>query len=118
MSHYLGQATVGTNGDNGFIRNGTFAQLAHESQPAACGVTIGYGNLPKTFLYADNFAPATAHFSRGTEAFMQFDKGVKLGPRTMVTVSMFNGVPVPSFKKLADGDFEFEIRSLLETVVP
>jgi histidyl-tRNA synthetase len=48
----------------------------------------------------------------------RFDKAVKLAPRTMVTVSMFNGLPVPSFKKLADGQFEFEIRSLLETVVP
>ena len=48
----------------------------------------------------------------------RFDKAVKLNPRTIVVTDLVNGVPVPSFRKLSDEPFEFEIRTMLETVVP
>ncbi len=48
----------------------------------------------------------------------RFDKAVKLNPGTIVAVALHNGVPVPSFRKLADAPLEFEIRTMLETVVP
>ena len=41
--------------DDGFIRNGVFAAL-----PNACGVSLGYGNDPLTFVEKTHFRPATA----------------------------------------------------------
>ena len=49
-----------------FIRNGVFAQLAMDDMDDACGVTLGYGNLPRTFHKADSWLDSTAHFT--TEA--------------------------------------------------
>ena len=48
----------------------------------------------------------------------RFDKAVKLNPRSIVVVSMFEGVAIPSFKRLEDGEFDYQIRSLLDTVTP
>jgi histidyl-tRNA synthetase len=48
----------------------------------------------------------------------RFDKATKLNPRTIVVTDLYNGVPVPSFRKLNDGPFEFDIRTMLETVTP
>ena len=53
---------------DGFIRNGVFSQLAHEGEPNACGVTLGYGNQPRTFLNKDQWGPPTEHLSRGATA--------------------------------------------------
>ncbi|MCE9589188.1 MAG: hypothetical protein K8S99_01545 [Planctomycetes bacterium] len=49
-------------GADDFIRNGVFAQVAADGAPDACGVTLGYGNLPKTFRLSEQFLPSTAHF--------------------------------------------------------
>lgn len=54
-------------GRDGFIRNGVVARIAHapaEGPPVddACGVTLGYANLPRTFMNKDQWLPATAHF--------------------------------------------------------
>jgi hypothetical protein len=46
---------------DGFIRNGVFAQLAHDGEPNACGVTLGYRNAPVTFLNKDQWLDATEH---------------------------------------------------------
>ncbi|MXP14985.1 histidine--tRNA ligase [Altererythrobacter confluentis] len=48
----------------------------------------------------------------------RFDKAKKLDPRTIVVVDCHDGVPVPSFRKLADESFELEIRTLFEAVTP
>ena len=46
---------------DGFMRNGLFAQVAHEEAPDACGATLGYGNLPCTFSNKDDWAEPTCH---------------------------------------------------------
>ena len=52
--------------DSAFIRNGLFAQTAHEDKPHAAGVTFGYRNTPSTYLNKTNFKPSTEHrFCRG-----------------------------------------------------
>lgn len=47
-----------------FIRNGIFSQVATDDPAThnACGVTLGYGNLPKTFVIAEQFTATTGHF--------------------------------------------------------
>jgi hypothetical protein len=45
-----------TETDDGFIRNGVFAEL-----PDTFGVSLGYGNDPLTFVEKTHFRPATAH---------------------------------------------------------
>lgn len=47
--------------DESFTRNGVFSQLAHDGQPCACGVTLGYRNAPRTFLNKDQWLDATEH---------------------------------------------------------
>ncbi|MCX5661482.1 MAG: hypothetical protein NTW19_17520 [Planctomycetota bacterium] len=60
-------------GRDSFIRNGVVARLAHD-HPAlgpldhACGVTLGYANLPRTFMNKDQWLPATAHFVTNAKA--------------------------------------------------
>jgi len=44
-----------------FIRNGLFAQTAHDIAPQACGVTFGYRNTPKTYLNKTRFVDPTEH---------------------------------------------------------
>jgi hypothetical protein len=49
--------------DDGFIRNGVFAAL-----PDRCGVSLGYGNDPLTFVEKTHFTPATADLSYCAQA--------------------------------------------------
>jgi hypothetical protein len=49
--------------DEGFVRNGVFAELPH-----AFGVSAGYGNDPLTFSDKTVFLPATSHLSHGVAA--------------------------------------------------
>ena len=58
---YSDAAADATSSDEGFIRNGVFAELAHDNRPAACGVTLGYRNTPATFLNKDQWGPPTEH---------------------------------------------------------
>jgi len=51
-----------------FIRNGLFSQIAHADEQHACGVTLGYGNLPRTFLNKDQWGGTTEHFTLNTSA--------------------------------------------------
>jgi hypothetical protein len=51
-----------------FIRNGLFSQLPHDGLPTACGVTLGYANLPVTFLNKDQWEPSTSHTSATASA--------------------------------------------------
>lgn len=56
-----------------FIRNGLCAQLGTLGGSAlesadGCGVTLGYGNLPVTFLNKDMWRDGTHHLSRGASA--------------------------------------------------
>ncbi len=48
---------------DGFIRNGVLSRL-----PAGCGVSLGYGNTPFTFLDKRNFQPPTQHLTCGASA--------------------------------------------------
>ena len=58
--------------DDGFIRNGVFAAL-----PDACGVSLGYGNDPLTFVEKTHFRPATADTVRRASArgFIHGERG-------------------------------------------
>ncbi|MFO7869830.1 MAG: hypothetical protein R6V03_00145 [Kiritimatiellia bacterium] len=47
-----------------FVRNGVFASLAHGALPCACGVTLGYGNIPHAYVAKRNFAESTSHLLR------------------------------------------------------
>jgi len=58
-----GEGYVLENNSDGFLRNGVFSQLAHDNKPNACGVTLGYGNAPVTFLNKDQWEPATEHLA-------------------------------------------------------
>lgn len=51
-----------------FIRNGLFAQLALDSHPDACGVTLGYRNTPRTFVNKDTWSEPTWHSARAAQA--------------------------------------------------
>jgi histidyl-tRNA synthetase len=48
----------------------------------------------------------------------RFDRAVKQDPKVIVVATMFDGVPIPSMRKSADPELEFEVRSLVETIVP
>jgi hypothetical protein len=48
---------------DGFVRNGLWGAL-----PASCGVSLGYGNFPSTFVNKGLFVPQTAHLERQLEA--------------------------------------------------
>lgn len=53
--------------DEGFVRNGVFAELAKEGDGPACGVTLGYRNTPMSFINKDQLGEPTEHrLSRGT----------------------------------------------------
>lgn len=55
-----------TTSREGFIRNGLVAQLATSAQPNACGVSLGYGNVPVSFINKDTWGVPTQHLA--TEA--------------------------------------------------
>ncbi len=62
VSPYCDDAQGITGGDNpDFVRNGLFARVAHEDQPDACGVTLGYRNTPCTYVCKNRFDPPTEH---------------------------------------------------------
>lgn len=62
-------------GAEAFVRNGLFAQLAHDGSPHACGVTLGYRNTPRTFVNKQEWAESTEHRMRegtvGGRIFLQ-----------------------------------------------
>lgn len=57
-----------TNSREGFIRNGVFAQVAHDGEPPACGVTLGYRNTPFTFDSKDKWTDPTEHLTEEAKA--------------------------------------------------
>jgi hypothetical protein len=53
--------------DEGFVRNGVFAELARDESGPACGVTLGYRNTPMSFINKDQWGEPTEHrLLRGT----------------------------------------------------
>ena len=50
-----------TTSREGFIRNGVFSELEQNRTPHACGVTLGYGNLPVSFINKDTWGVSTSH---------------------------------------------------------
>ena len=56
-----------------FVRNGVFAQVAHEGKPDTCGVSLGYGNLPRNLYRAEAYQPSTFHLTTGASAHGRID---------------------------------------------
>lgn len=63
VTPYDDHAPANARADESFTRNGLFARLAHDDQPHACGVTLGYRNDPRTFLNKDQWLDATQHLT-------------------------------------------------------
>src|ERR1043166_650041 len=60
---YSTGAPIGAAVPESFIRNGVFAQIRDASESDACGVTLGYGNLPSSFINKDQWGQPTAHLA-------------------------------------------------------
>ncbi len=81
---YSDGAPVGAQVPETFIRNGLFSEI-----PGACGVTLGYGNLPSTFLNKDDWGAPTFHASThatvsGSLFFRPTTQGGRLGVHDII----------------------------------
>lgn len=57
-----------TNSTEDFIRNGVFSELAGDGHDDACGVTVGYRNIPQTFIHRATWGEPTEHLARSARA--------------------------------------------------
>ncbi len=53
-----------TDSREGFIRNGVCADLGDGMEAPSCGVTLGYRNVPRTFINKDQWGESTGHLAR------------------------------------------------------